>query len=373
MSDDHQQRLYQLFQQACDLPQDERADFLDQVCGSDQALRDQLDRLLAQETSASELLDRPVGATPGVFLPESLELPERIDKYRIIRLLGQGGMGMVYLAEQDAPHRRVALKLLAPGVTTPQLLGRFAQEADVLARLQHPCIAQIYESGTASMGGIAQPFFAMEYVEGQSLMEYAHAHQLSDAARLDLIMQLCEAVHHAHQKGVIHRDLKPANILVTADNQLKVLDFGIARLTDADVKTTTLRTHVGELIGTIPYMSPEQAAGDSRQLDTRSDVYALGVIAYELLSGRLPYDVGADDPRGSSRGSRADADAPFQHHAPLARRRRKYYRQGAGEGTGPSLPVGAGSGRRHPAFSAQRADHGTSPQRDLPTEEIRAA
>ncbi|HEY6564229.1 MAG TPA: serine/threonine-protein kinase, partial [Pirellulaceae bacterium] len=209
----------------------------------------------------------------------------------MLRVLGQGGMGLVYLAEQDAPKRTVALKVLAPELATPQMLARFALEADALARLQHPHIAQIFASGMTDSSRGRQPFLAMEYVEGESLLEHAAARNLKDEARLELMTQLCDAVHHAHQKGVIHRDLKPANILVTPEGQLKVLDFGVARLTDADLRKTTLRTHVGDLIGTIPYMSPEQASGDSRDLDTRSDVYALGVIGYELLSGRLPYDL----------------------------------------------------------------------------------
>ncbi len=294
MSADRDSRLYQLFQQACDLPAKARAAFLDNVCSDDVLLRAELERLLAQEESDSGVLDQPVGTDPQSFAAAIAGvIPTQIDKYRILRVLGQGGMGIVYLAEQDSPHRRVALKVLAPGLATRSMLARFALEADVLARLQHPCIAQVYDSGTAEIAGATQPYFAMEYVEGQTLLEYAETQTLDDAARLDLISQLCEAVHHAHQKGVIHRDLKPANILVTNDNQLKVLDFGIARLTDSDIKTTTLRTSVGELIGTIPYMSPEQTGGDSRDLDTRSDVYALGIITYQLLSGQLPYDLEA--------------------------------------------------------------------------------
>lgn len=319
MNEDHFQRLYEIFQQACDLPEEQREAFLDQACGADQTLRDQVVRLLAQEASASQLLDVPASMLSEVFTSAATELPERIDKYRILRLLGHGGMGLVYLAEQESPHRRVAVKLLAPGVITPQLLARFAQETEVLARLHHPCIAQIYESGTCQLGGVTQPYFAMEYVEGRPLTEYADAGHLEDAARLELLMNLCETVHHAHQKGIIHRDLKPANILVTADKQIKVLDFGIARLTDADLKASTLRTNLGELIGTIPYMSPEQASGDSSQLDIRSDVYALGIIAYELLSGRLPYDVSERMVHDAIRVVREQSPTPLSSITPRLR------------------------------------------------------
>lgn len=284
--------LYAVFQQACDLPSDQRARFLDSACGSDSSLREQVERLLSRATAESSFLDQPAGAHPAL-LPgsERMELPQQIGKYQILGLLGRGGMGRVYLAEQSSPPRRVALKVLAPRVVAPQSLARFALEAEVLARLQHPGIAQIYETGTADQADGAPPYFAMEYVEGESLLDYATSHHLDASARLRLVMQLCQAVHHAHQKGVIHRDLKPANILVKTGDQLKVLDFGVARLTEADVKAPTLQTNIGELIGTIAYMSPEQAAGESRRLDTRSDVYALGVVAFQLLSGQLPYEL----------------------------------------------------------------------------------
>jgi tetratricopeptide (TPR) repeat protein len=177
------------------------------------------------------------------------------------------------------------------GVESREMLKRFEHEGQVLGWLQHPGIAQILEAGTADTGQGLQPFFAMEFVRGQSLTRYAAAQNLAFRQRLELIAKVGDAVHHAHQKGVIHRDLKPGNILVDDSGQPKVLDFGVARVTDADVRTTTLQTDVGQLVGTLAYMSPEQVAGDSRQLDTRSDVYALGVILYELLAGRVPFDV----------------------------------------------------------------------------------
>jgi tetratricopeptide (TPR) repeat protein/predicted Ser/Thr protein kinase len=216
--------------------------------------------------------------------------PERIGSYRILGIIGEGAMGVVYEAEQERPHRRVALKVIRPGFAAPARLRRFEHEAEVLGRLQHPGIAQIYHAGVAETGSGIQPFFAMELVRGRPLNEYIAQRQLQIKDRLTLFAQICDAVDHAHQKGVIHRDLKPANIIVDASGQPKVLDFGLARAIDADVRST-MHTGAGEMVGTIAYMSPEQVSGATDELDTRSDVYALGVIAYELLSDRSPYDL----------------------------------------------------------------------------------
>jgi len=219
-------------------------------------------------------------------------LPSRIGKYRIVRLLGEGGMGAVYEAEQDQPRRTVALKVVRADNVSAAMLRRFEHESEVLGRLQHPGIAQIHEAGTVTDArGRPMPFFAMELVRGRELDDYVRENALGTRQRLELMARICDAVSHAHQKGVIHRDLKPGNILVDGTGQPKILDFGVARAIDSDVQRTTMRTDVGELIGTIPYMSPEQVSGDPAQLDTRSDVYALGVIAYELLAGRMPYDL----------------------------------------------------------------------------------
>ena len=215
--------------------------------------------------------------------------PVIIGHYRILRLLGEGGMGSVYLAEQENPHRLVALKVIKPGFVNAELLRRFEQEAHVLGRLHHPGIAQIYEAGTADSGFGPQPYFAMEFIEGQPLIEFAEERHLNLRARLELMAKICDAVNHAHQRGIIHRDLKPANILVDEAGQPKILDFGVARVTDSDTEATR-QTDMGQLIGTLAYMSPEQVQPDPLELDIRSDVYALGVIAYELLAGRLPYD-----------------------------------------------------------------------------------
>lgn len=225
----------------------------------------------------------------------------RIGAYTILDLLGEGGMGAVYLAEQERPRRMVALKLVRPGLVTPAMLRRFEHESEMLARLQHPGIAQIYEAGAAEFEHGQQPFFAMEYVRGTALGDFADDYKLGVNQRIELFIRICDAVHHAHQKGVIHRDLKPGNILVqlpdgaaTAQSlalaQPKILDFGIARTTDPGSQRT-MQTEVGQLIGTVPYMSPEQISGEANAIDIRSDVYTLGVILYELLAGRLPHAV----------------------------------------------------------------------------------
>ena len=224
--------------------------------------------------------------------------PDRIGPFRIRGVLGQGGMGVVYRAEQDSPRREVALKVVRPGYATPEIMRRFAHESQILGKLQHPGIAQVYQAGTADTGAGPQPFFAMELVHGPTLSAHIDEEQPSLRARLELMVQICDAVQHAHTKGVIHRDLKPANVIVTnsagklsGSRQPKILDFGVARATDADIQSATIQTTAGQLVGTVPYMSPEQVAADPEALDTRSDVYALGVMLFEVLSGELPHDL----------------------------------------------------------------------------------
>ena len=229
---------------------------------------------------------------PSSAAPRSTAIPARLGSYLIKRVLGEGGMGTVFEAQQESPRRTVALKVIKAGYLSPELLRRFTQESQVLGMLQHPGIAQVYEAGVVKdERGHELPFFAMEFIKGVPLTEFAASRRLGTRERLELVAKICDAVDHAHQKGVIHRDLKPGNIIVDGSGQPKILDFGVARATDSDIQQTTMLTDVGQLIGTIPYMSPEQVTGDPNELDTRSDVYALGVIAYELLAGRLPYDL----------------------------------------------------------------------------------
>ena len=243
------------------------------------------------------------------ILPVSI--PDMIGNYRIVKVLGEGAMGTVYQAEQESPRRTVALKVIRAGIARESLLRRFEHEAQVLGKLDHPGIATIYEAGTFDAGAGAQPFFAMEFVKGQLLTEYADEKSLGTRQRLELLAKIADAIQHAHQKGVIHRDLKPGNILVTKDGEVKILDFGVARATDGDIQNATMQTDVGQLIGTIPYMSPEQAIGDPDGLDTRSDVYAIGVIAYQLLTGQMPYNVERKLIHEAVRVIREDNPAPL--------------------------------------------------------------
>lgn len=306
-----------VFEAVVDLPPPQRAAELERRCAGDAELRSLLERLLANaDRGLGKFLDSTVasGALRGLVRVAETP-PARIGQYEIIRRIGEGGMGVVYEARQEHPHRTVALKVIRPGFATPALLRRFQFEADVLGQLQHPGIACIYDAGVAD--GVA--YFAMEYIRGPSLSQYVAAQRPTRQAILELVVQICDAVHHAHQQGVIHRDLKPGNILVVDEGaagpriegaewttspapsaprpagrcapQPKVLDFGVARTIRPDLQQLSLHTEVGQLVGTVPYMSPEQVAGDSRLIDVRSDVYSLGVMLYELLAGRLPLDV----------------------------------------------------------------------------------
>jgi eukaryotic-like serine/threonine-protein kinase len=210
----------------------------------------------------------------------------------ILRVIADGGMGRVYEGRQDKPRRAVAVKVMRPGFTSPSLARRFQYEAEVLGRLQHPGIAHIYAAAMHTVAGSEVPYFVMEYVhDAKPLTEYVTDLSLPTRTRLELFRTVCQAVAHGHQKGVIHRDLKPNNILVDGAGQPKVIDFGVARATDSDMALTTMQTDVGQLIGTLQYMSPEQFEADPNNIDIRSDVYALGVILYELLAGQPPYDL----------------------------------------------------------------------------------
>lgn len=300
----------------------ERSDYVAGACGGEAIMLNRVAALLLQaqaETAVSEGEAQPfagnavaemgrAGVNGGADLNADGHLT-RLGGYTIVGLLGEGGMGQVYLAEQDRPRRTVALKVMRRGSVSPALLRRFEHESQMLARLQHSGIAQIYEAATAQTGQGPLPYFAMEYVKGRTLLEHVFALNCSTRERLMLFMRVCQAVQHAHQNGVIHRDLKPANIVVDNTGQPKVLDFGIARSTDADLATATLHTQAGQLIGTVPYMSPEQVAGDPSAIDTRSDVYALGVVLYELLTGKLPIAV-IDRPM-------AEAARMIQHDEPV--------------------------------------------------------
>ncbi len=293
----------EVFADICDLTEAQQRAAIEERCAGRPEARRLVQAMVREDAADAFTL---ASATPSID-PEAVsaafenaKLPSQIGRYRVMRVCGHGGMGSVYEAEQDNPRRRVALKMIRSVSASREVLMRFRREADMLGRLQHPGIGQIFEAGSTDLGDGRRPYFAMEFIEGQPLTRYANEFGLSSRDRLELMARVCDAVHYAHQRGIIHRDLKPANILVstegargdsgTAIGQPKILDFGIARVTDSDVQNT-MQTNVGQLIGTLQYMSPEQAAGDPAALDTRSDIYALGVLLYELLAGRLPYDL----------------------------------------------------------------------------------
>ena len=284
------ERAAEVFEAACDLARGEREDYLDRACGDDDELRRHVEALLAADRDATLRLGGPALAPPASGADS---IPERIADFRVLERLGRGGMGVVYEAEQDRPRRTVALKLLRGDQLSRDHLRRFRHEAEVLGWLNHPGIAQVFAAGTAETPTGTQPYLALELVRGERIDVHATSVDLDTAARLELLAKVADAVHHAHQKGVIHRDLKPANILVDATGQPKVLDFGVARIVgrEAAASLAMEATAQGALLGTLSYMSPEQVSGDPSAIDTRTDVYALGVIAYELLSGQKPYNV----------------------------------------------------------------------------------
>lgn len=263
------ERAKTVFLQACDAAGEDRAALVESLCAGDEALRVEVEALLSHDED-DDTLDVSGARPPG----------SRIGAYTVVRTLGAGSMGVVYEAEQAHPKRTVAIKVGRSGVSAASLRRRLEHEVSALARLQHPGIAAVYDSGVD--GATGEPYFVMELVHGEPITQNASRRGLSVPERVELIAGVCDAVHHAHLRGVIHRDLKPSNILVDASGRARVLDFGIARIEDED---STLRTMPGQVMGTLGFMSPEQASGDRDAIDARADIYALGSIAYELLAG----------------------------------------------------------------------------------------
>src|SRR5881394_1637255 len=328
------EKIEALFEQALKFKPEERGAFLAGACGEQVELRRRVEELLQAQSSACGFLPTEPGRNSTIVLPLTEQPGDRIGRYKLRENLGEGGCGVVYVAEQEQPvRRRVALKVIKLGMDTKAVVARFEAERQALAMMDHPNIARVFDAGATgddrgadfSPQGYAQaetplagkstpsdpevrrtevraptlatpsgrPFFVMELVRGIRITEYCAQNNLSAKERLDLFIKVCQAIQHAHQKGIIHRDIKPSNILVTLHDGVpvpKVIDFGIAKATEGRLSDGTVYTQLHQFIGTPAYMSPEQAEMSGLDIDTRSDIYSLGVLLYELLTGKTPFD-----------------------------------------------------------------------------------
>jgi len=296
MSDSKEQREEGIFLGAMQLAAEHRVGYLQQACGLDASLRQRIEaRIRAYERSSEDAGEATaaVSTPPKGLLSRLTEQPsDRIGHYKLLEKIGEGGCGVVYMAEQEEPvRRRVALKIIKLGMDTKQVVARFEAERQALALMEHPNIARVYDAGATITG---RPYFVMELVRGVKITDYCDQQKLSTGQRLDLFVQVCQAIQHAHQKGIVHRDIKPSNILITEHDgspMPKVIDFGIAKATnDQPLTDKTLFTAFEQFIGTPAYMSPEQTGMGGLDIDTRSDIYSLGVLLYELLTGKPPFD-----------------------------------------------------------------------------------
>ncbi|MEE2906362.1 MAG: serine/threonine-protein kinase, partial [Planctomycetota bacterium] len=279
-------RAKQIFTEALKLAPEDRGANLDEQCGEDRELRVQVEALLDHHSTVKDPPEKPTEQP----IPGEYQRGDTVGPFTIRERVGGGGMGTVYLASQTSPVRRqVALKVIKPGFDTRNTLARFQAEQQALAMMDHPGIAKVLEAGATESG---RPWFAMEYIRGEQLNTYCDNNKLDTRQRLELFIKICEAVQHAHQKGIMHRDLKPSNILVMRDehddHHPKVIDFGIAKAVSSTLSDMSLHTNIGQPVGTLPYMSPEQVRG-LQDIDTRTDVYTLGVILYELIVGKPPF------------------------------------------------------------------------------------
>src|SRR5262245_31156494 len=285
-----------IFTEALSVPVGERAVFLDKACRGDEALRRKVEALLKSHEQVGDFLeeapDEAVSQARMAAMADEKPL-ERIGRYKLLQQIGEGGCGVVFMAEQEEPvRRRVALKIIKPGMDTKSVIARFEAERQALALMDHPSIAKVFDAGATESG---RPYFVMELVRGVQITEYCDEYSLTTDERLKLFIQVCGAVQHAHQKGIIHRDIKPSNILVTTTSEGTalpvVIDFGIAKpTTNQRLTDKTLFTAFEMFIGTPAYMSPEQAALTNAEVDTRTDIYSLGVLLYELLTGSKPFE-----------------------------------------------------------------------------------
>mgnify|MGYP003673403902 CR=1 FL=1 len=278
-----------LFSDALELPVEARGEFLRESCGRDEEMRERLERLLEAHVAAESFMAKP--AVTRVEASVEPRLGDTIGRYTLIEKIGEGGCGAVYLAEQFEPvKRRVALKVIKLGMDTASVISRFEAERQALARMEHPDIARVLDAGSTATG---RPFFVMENVAGVPITTFCDEHKLPMAERLGLFSRVCLAIQHAHQKGIIHRDVKPSNVLVAWHDGIvspKVIDFGIAKATEGRLTAETVETQLGQFLGTPAYMSPEQADLAELDIDTRTDVYSLGVLLYELLTGLPPFE-----------------------------------------------------------------------------------
>ncbi|MCH7847728.1 MAG: serine/threonine protein kinase, partial [Planctomycetes bacterium] len=285
-------RAAAILDRALELNSPEREAYIQGACGDDVELRQEVQAMLRAHEEAGDFLAAPTNENTATIPSFPNEKPGTIiDRYKILQLIGEGGFGAVYMAEQQKPvKRRVALKIIKLGMDTKQVIARFEAERQALAMMDHPNIARVFDAGATETG---RPYFVMELVKGVPITEYCDTENLSTKDRLDLFIDVCHAVQHAHQKGIIHRDIKPSNVMVTLHDGKpvpKVIDFGIAKATNRELTDKTLFTEYRQLIGTPQYMSPEQAEMSGLDIDTRSDIYSLGVLLYELLTGTTPFD-----------------------------------------------------------------------------------